>query len=148
LKAAMCTPDTPALDKLENHHDLVKAGINVIVKDETITGGTLGRKNGVKYRVYMRLSRYYDENKGTLYINENFKRALDDIYRFPIKESAIDVLSRQMKSGISDNVLSDLIISLKEEDKLCIVNEDEVQHKLPQIICSLGIVNGEGVTTK
>jgi len=53
-----------------------------------------------------------------------------------------------MKSGISDNVLSDLIISLKEEDKLCIVNEDEVQHKLPQIICSLGIVNGEGVTTK
>jgi superfamily II DNA or RNA helicase len=148
LRAAQCTPDTPALDKIENHHELVKKGIDVIVKDETVTGGTLGRKNGVKYRVYMRLSRFYDENKGTLYVNENIKKALDDIYRFPLKESAIDVLSRQMKSGISDNVLSDLIISLKEEDKLCIVNEDEVQHKLPQIICSLGIANGEGVTTK
>jgi len=34
-----------------------------------------------------------------------------------------------------------IIISLREEDKLAIIDEDERPNKEPQIICSLGITN-------
>ena len=38
-------------------------------------------------------------------------------------------------------ILASLAISLREEDKLCIVNEDEQPARQPQIICSLGLKN-------
>lgn len=145
LKAAECTPDTPTVSKLPSHHELVKVGVEKIIKDDSKMAGTLGRKNGCRYRVYVRLSHYCEDNKNMLIANEQLKKALDQLYRFPLKESSIDVLSRQMKSGISDEMLSELLVSLYEEDKLCIINEDEPRNKMPQIICSMGIVNEEDV---
>jgi len=50
-------------------------------------------------------------------------------------------LNRQLKAGISDDQLASLVISLREEDKLAIVNEDEQPNREPQIICSLGLKN-------
>ena len=67
----------------------------------------------------------------------NLKKAVDDIYKYPLKEFARETLSRQLKSGIDDDQLASLAISLREEDKLCIVNEDEQPNMQPQIICSL-----------
>jgi hypothetical protein len=49
-----------------------------------------------------------------------------------------------MKAGISDDQLANLVISLREEDKLVIVNEDEQPNKEPQIICSLGLKTNYG----
>jgi hypothetical protein len=37
--------------------------------------------------------------------------------------------------------LASLVISLREEDKLAIVNEDEQPNKEPQIICSMELEN-------
>lgn len=141
LKAAQCTPDTKPKYKLENHHELVKSGINFIREEEKSTGGSLGKKTGVKYRVYMRLDRYCKEYEGTLFVNEQLKKAVDDIYKYPLKEFARETLNRQLKAGISDDQLASLVISLREEDKLAIVNEDEQPNKEPQIICSLGLTN-------
>jgi len=50
-------------------------------------------------------------------------------------------LNRQLKAGVSEEQLAALVISLREEDKLAIVNEDEQLNKEPQIICSLGLKN-------
>jgi SNF2 family DNA or RNA helicase len=36
LKAAECSPDTPALPRLENHHDLVRKGVDLIVEEESL----------------------------------------------------------------------------------------------------------------
>lgn len=141
LKAAQCTPDTEPKYKLEKHHELVKSGIDFIREEEKNTGGSLGKKTGVKYRVYMRLDRYCKEYEGTLFVNEQLKKAVDDIYKYPLKEFARETLNRQLKAGISDDQLASLVISLREEDKLAIVNEDEQPNKEPQIICSLGLTN-------
>ena len=66
---------------------------------------------------------------------------MDDIYKYPLKEFARETLSRQLKAGIADDQLASLAVSLREEDKLVVANEDEQQIKEPQIICSLGLKN-------
>ena len=89
----------------------------------------------------MRLDRYIKEFDNTLFVNEALKKSVDDIYKYPLKEFARETLGRQLKAGIADDQLASLAISLREEDKLCIVNEDEQPTRQPQIICSLGLKN-------
>ena len=43
-----------------------------------------------------------------------------------------------MKSGIENEKLVELVVSLFEEDRLC-VPQDDVEAREPKIICSLGI---------
>ena len=51
---------------------------------------------------------------------------------------AIDTLNRQLRSGISNQQLAELVVALRTDDRLCIVSE-EVEKREPQIICSLGL---------
>jgi superfamily II DNA or RNA helicase len=141
LKAAQCSPDAKPLYKMAEHHELVKKGVDLIREEEKNTGGSLGKKTGVKYKVYMRLDRYCKEYEGTLFVNEQLKKAVDDIYKFPLKEYARETLNRQLKAGISDDQLAGLVVSLREEDKLVIITEEEQPGREPQIICSLGLKN-------
>jgi len=141
LRAAECSSDTPPLFKLDNHHKLVEKGIEHIIQVESAIGGQLGKKSSARYRTYMRLNRHYEEYKVTLFVNEALKRAIDDIYKFPLKEFARETLNRQLKAGISDEDLANLVVSLRDEDKLCNTKEDEKTYKEPQIICSLGLIN-------
>jgi hypothetical protein len=46
-----------------------------------------------------------------------------------------------LKAGIADDQLASLVISLREEDKLCHINDDEQPNREPQIICSMGLTN-------
>ena len=78
-----------------------------------------------------------------MFVNDALKKAIDDIYKYPFKEFARETLNRQLKAGISDEDLASLVVSLREEDKFCIVNQDEMPDKDPQIICSLGLLNKE-----
>jgi SNF2 family DNA or RNA helicase len=141
LKAAQCTASTPPQNRLDNHHGLVKKAIDFIREDEKNTGGSLGRKSGVKYHAYMRLKRYCENIENTLFANEQLKKAVDDIYKYPLKELSRETLHRQLKAGITDEQLSELVVSLREDDKLVIVNGDDQPNREPQIICSLGISN-------
>ena len=138
IKAAECKPDTEPQQRLANHHELVKYGIKYISDVESNTGGQLGKKTRARYRVYMRLTRYYEENKNTLFVNDAIKKAIEDIYKYPLKEFAKETFNRQLKAGISDDDLANLAASLREEDKLSII-EEEIKQKQPQIICSMGI---------
>lgn len=141
LKAAQCDPTEQPLIKIPTHHELVNQAIELIRKEEKTTFGALGRKSGVKYRTYMRLDRYYKENENTLFATDDLKKAIDDIYKYPIREFARDTLSRQLKAGVSDEDLAKLVVSLREEGKLSIVDEEEQLVKEPKIICSLGLKN-------
>ena len=141
LKAAACNADIEPSYKIHNHHELVKKGIEYIRDDEKNTGGSLGKKTGAKYRVYIRLDRYCKEYENTLFVNDALKKAVDDIYKYPFREFARETLNRQLKAGISDDDLVELVVSLREEDKLCIINTDEMPDKEPHIICSMGLKN-------
>ncbi|MDW8243537.1 MAG: helicase-related protein [Thermogemmata sp.] len=143
LKAAECTPDTPALPRQENHHALVQKGVELIVTEEKTVGGQLGRPSGARFRTYERLKRYAEEIKGTIFESQELTRAIDDIYRYPLRPTAVDTLNRQLRSGISDQDLAQLVIALRAEDRLCLVHEDERTQE-PRIICSLGLASNTG----
>ena len=138
LKAAECLPDTPALPRQDNHHPLVKRGVEFVVAEEKTVGGQLGRPSGARFRTYERLKRYADQIKGTLFDTPPLAKTIEEIYRFPLRQSATDTLNRQLRSGISDDKLADLVMALRDDDRLCIVHEEEQSHE-PQIICSLGL---------
>ena len=141
LQAAACKPNTPALPPLEEHHDLVQKGTKLIITEERSIGGGLGRPSGARFRTYERLTRYAEEVKGTLFDTPELRRAIEDIYRYPLRQGATDILNRQLRSGISDQALAELVIALRNEDRLCIVQEER-QTREPQIICSLGLRAG------
>ncbi|MDR4498505.1 MAG: SNF2-related protein [Candidatus Scalindua sp.] len=143
LKALKCDPDEPALPKMNCHHELVSAAIQHIKKIEDTIGGQLGKKSGARYRTYMRLSRHIEAYKDTLFVTEELKRSVEDIYHYPLREYARETINRQLKMGISDEELGTLIVSLRDEGKLSIKDEEELIHKEPKIICSMGIIDSE-----
>jgi superfamily II DNA or RNA helicase len=138
LKAAECSPDTPGLARQDNHHQLVETALKLIVAEEKTVGGQLGRPSGARFRTYERLKRYSEAIKGTLFDTPALAKAIDEIYRYPLRQSAIDTLNRQLRSGISDDKLAEVVLSLHEDDRLCIVSEEGEQRD-PQLICSLGL---------
>ncbi|MYJ74983.1 MAG: NgoFVII family restriction endonuclease, partial [Gammaproteobacteria bacterium] len=139
LRAAQCVPATPAIERLANHHDLVRKAAAHITSEENPVGGQLGRPSGARFRAYERLKNYADSIKDTLFDTEPLRRAINDIYRYPLRQTAVDTLNRQMRSSISDDALAELVVALRDEDRLCVIHDvDERQE--PQIICSLGQV--------
>jgi superfamily II DNA or RNA helicase len=142
LKAAECKPDTPAMPRHEMHHELVKAGVEHLVREEKSIGGQLGRPTGARFKTYERLKHYAQQVKGTLMDTPELAKAIDDIYKYPLRQSAVDTLNRLIKSGATDQVLADVVINLRREDKLCIVQE-ELEHQQPKLICSMGLFSQE-----
>jgi SNF2 family DNA or RNA helicase len=140
LEAAACKPDTPALPRQENHHELVRKGVEMIIEEEKTVGGQLGRPSGARFRTYERLKRYADDIKGTLFDSQELHKAIDDIYRYPLRSTATDTLNRQLRSGVSDQSLAQLVITLREEGRLCVIHEEEQTHE-PRIICSMGLAS-------
>ncbi|KAB8314458.1 NgoFVII family restriction endonuclease [Tolypothrix campylonemoides VB511288] len=138
LRVAACEESTPAIARDKQHHELVKKGAELIAEEEKNAGGQLGRPSGARFRTYERLKIYAQEMKGTLFVTEELLKAIDDIYRYPLRQSAIDTLNRQLRSGISNQQLAELVVALRMDDRLCIVSE-EVEKREPQIICSLGL---------
>jgi superfamily II DNA or RNA helicase len=138
LKAAECAPDTSALPRQDNHHKLVENAVQLIVTEEKVVGGQLGRPSGARFRTYERLKRFAEETKGTLFEPQKLHKAIEEIHRYPLRPAAIDTLNRQLRAGISDDDLADLVIALRDEDRLCIVHDEE-QTTEPRIICSLGL---------
>ena len=140
LRAAACEPDTPTLPRHEGHHELVHQAVDLIATEEKTLGGQLGRPSGARFRTYERLKRYAAEVKGSLFESQKLLKAIDELYRYPLRQSAIDTLNRQLKSGINDQTLADLVCGLWEQGRLCLVHE-EAQQQEPQIVCSLGLMS-------
>jgi hypothetical protein len=76
--------------------------------------------------------------KGTIWESHELLSAIDEIYRYPLRQVAIDTLNRQLKSGASDEALAELVIALREDGRLCLIQDSESEAE-PQIICSLGL---------
>jgi superfamily II DNA or RNA helicase len=136
LQAAECDPDTPPLERREDHHSLVEQGVRAVRKEGLRIGGQLGRSNSAKYRTYARLQQYVEDNP--LFETDALKRAIQALYAHPLKETAKNTLNRQLRSGIEDADLADLVVNLHDEERLVIVHEEKDDED-PEIICSLGL---------
>jgi superfamily II DNA or RNA helicase len=138
LKAAECDSQTPAVPRRADHHDLVRKGAELIIAEEKSIGGQLGRPSGARYRTFERLKQHAERLKDTLFDLPELHRAIDDIYRYPLRSAAVDTLNRQLRAGITDEKLAELVMALRDENRLCIVSEEEQVHE-PRIICSMGL---------
>jgi hypothetical protein len=143
LRAAECQPDSPAMPRLSNHHQLVEKAVVDLAEEEKTVGGGLGRPSGARFRAYERLKRYANQVKGTLFDTQELQRTIDDIYRYPLRESAAEAFNRQMKSGADDETIARLAMALREETRLNVVQENGEEEREAHIICSLGIAGGE-----
>lgn len=136
LKAAECAPDAEGIEKHANHHEIVAKGVQRLVKEAKYVGGSLGKPSGARFRVYERLKTYAKDSP--LFETEELKKTLDQIYRYPLKQSATDLLNKNLRSGISDEDLAGLVVRLKSDGLLCSV-EEKLSDGEPHIICSLGL---------
>ena len=140
LRAAACDPDTPAVLRRENHHELVRMAAEQVAKEEHQGGGQLGRPSGARFRVYECLKRHAGGLPAGDSLRERLGKALNDIYRYPLRQSAVDLFNRQL-SSISDLDLAELVCALREDGRLCNISEETPADE-PQIICSMGLVAG------
>ncbi|MDP2173721.1 MAG: helicase-related protein [Candidatus Cloacimonadaceae bacterium] len=141
LEVTACGPDTKALPKLEIHHELVGKGIAIINTSERDTSGSLGRKSSIKRQLYTKLDEFIKENDATIFVSTALKKAVEAIYRYPLKEDAKNIISRYFKTKEPIDALVGLVESFWEENKLCTDPDDGNHYDEPQIICSMGLVN-------
>jgi hypothetical protein len=116
----------------------VQKAVAGIQTEHITTGGQLGKPSSARRRVYERLKDYAANVKDSLFDIKPLHVAIDEIYEAPLTEAARDLLNREMRTGVSDEKLVALVLSLQEEDRLC-VPKDDVEAREPKIICSLGI---------
>jgi superfamily II DNA or RNA helicase len=147
LRAAESKPDTPALPRHPLHHELVQKGVQHMLEEEKQTGGQLGRPSGARFKTYERLKGYAGDVRGTLFDTPELRKAIEEIYKHPLLQTATDTLNRQLKAGISNQMLADLVIQLRADGRLCQIHDEGQQPDLePRIICSLGLFAQKGDT--
>jgi hypothetical protein len=138
LRAAACEPGTPALPRLPNHHALVQQAVAGIQREQATIGGQLGKPASARRRTYECLKDYAARVKDTLFDTRPLHQAIDALYAAPLTEAARDLLNRELRAGISDEKLAELVLALHNEDRLCVPPDAPDAHE-PQIICSLAI---------
>ncbi|MDJ0597331.1 MAG: helicase-related protein [Crocosphaera sp.] len=147
LRMAKCSLDTPAKQRHPSHHDLVKQGTHIIIEQSKSSGGKLGSPRSAKAKTYERLKHYLHKIRTEMPILaqgqewETLVKAFEEIYQYPLKQSAIIKLNRQLRSGVNDEQLANMVIALRETDTLCVIHPED-EHREAQIICSLGLFGG------
>ena len=51
-----------------------------------------------------------------------------------MRQTAIDTLNRQLRSGIADDKLAELVVELRAEGRLCIIHEEEQATRTPDYL--------------
>jgi hypothetical protein len=143
FRDAACAPDTPAVDQASDHHELVAKAVQVVMHEQATLGGQLGSLRSTRRRVYERMRRHREfvQKERPLFAEEYLKRldpAYNALFRSPLKDRAREALGRQMRLGITDERLVEMVIEMYDDDRLCNVMEVQEQPE-PQIICSLGL---------
>jgi superfamily II DNA or RNA helicase len=146
FRAAACAPDTPALPCAENHHELVARCLQIVTEEQSALGGQFGSHRSVRRKLWERLDRYRTVQKDnpTEFSRQQLAQlepVLDLIWRYPLKHAAQEAIRRQIRLGITDEALADLVIRRAADDNLCEISDaDPPEPAEPRVICSLGLL--------
>jgi len=143
FRAAECSPETPAVPRAENFHDLVAKAVEYVTQEQFVSGGQLGSMRSTRRKVYEALKRFREmqQARPTLFTKDLLARlepAFNAINQYALKDAARDKLSRQLRLGITDEELANMVIRLYDDEQLCTITE-RVEIAEPQIVCSMGL---------
>jgi len=140
LRAAACDADTPALPRRPDHHELVAEATRIVQEERRDSqAGQLGNKRGARYRTYERLQDYLRHREGDIFLTDQVRAAIQAIYDHPLTTEAVDKLNRQLRTGISDDDLAQLVTTLHRDDRLIVANLHDDEIKQLHIVCSMGL---------
>ncbi|MBQ3290193.1 MAG: helicase [Kiritimatiellae bacterium] len=140
FQALACSAATPKLPPLANHHGLVAQAVAAISDPvQNATVGVLGSKSSTKYRVYALLKHRLEENPMPL-LEQNLKAAADQVYAYPMKESAKSALGKMFQKHLPADDIIQTILELHKSGDLCLVpDDDDPSPHAARIICSMGL---------
>ncbi len=111
------------------------------MREERNVGGQLGRPSGARFKTYERLKRYaYAGTRTACSTTPELHRAIEEIYKYPLTQTATDRINSHLRTDVTDDMLAQLVILLRDENRLCVITEEQRAEE-PRIICSLGLVN-------
>jgi len=139
LAQLACAPDEPRAEPAANHHELVAAAVRYVREGHAGVGGQLGGQNSIRNRVYTRMKHHLQNLSDSVFDSQALRRAVTLIYSHPLKEVARDRLGRQIRAGIEDHELANMVVRFAAEDELC-ARPRAGQPDEPHIICSMGLV--------
>ena len=141
LRAAACSPETPALPRQPQHHELVRKAVETVLEERSLGGqsGRLGPRRGARYRTYEVLQDYLRHRQGDLFVTDAVRAAVQAIYDHPLTTEAVDKLNRQLRTDISADALAEMVTNMHRDDRLVVVNLHDSNLKEPRILCSLGM---------
>jgi hypothetical protein len=117
--------------------------VEQVLIEEKSVGGQLGRPSGARFRTYERLKQYAEDVKDTLMDRQDLHRAIEEIYRYPLREAAKDALNRLLRAHASNEDLAEKVMALRDADALTVKSE-EAESREPRIICSMGLSAAQG----
>lgn len=148
LKAAECPPDEAAVPRADNHHALVRRALEAAEK-EGAAGGRLGSPRSAARRAYERVKRQIEALRQapddllapSAAELEVLERVAGDMFQNPLRQSARDALGAALRDGRSDADFAALAVTLRNEDRLCLHEDNNDSGQLgPQIVCSMGLI--------
>jgi hypothetical protein len=78
--------------------------------------------------------------EGDIFLTDQIRSAIQAIYDHPLTTEAVDKLNRQLRTGISDDDLAQLAVTLHRDDRLVVANLHNDEIKQLHIVCSMGLV--------
>lgn len=145
FRAAACPPDAQPVPHTANHYELVARCVEIAAMEQNTVGGQLGSLRSIRRKLWDRLDRYRTIQKAnpTLFsarLLQQLDSVLDLVWRFPLKRSAQDAISRQIRLGITDEALLELALHRVADESLCEVSDaDPAETAEPRLICSMGL---------
>lgn len=138
LNAAASEPETPALPRREDHHELVASAVRKAIAEVNDLGGQLGSLRSTSRKVWERLSNYSKllEQEGRDI--SRIARVLDVMHSYPMTERARESFGRELRLGITDERLASYALNWYEDEGLVVPTQEREQTE-PVVICSMGL---------
>lgn len=146
FNALTCTPDTPALEPHEHHHQMVAAALQQVANEKITTTranvGIIGSKNSIRYKIFDLLQNQVKETHDSLF-EATYKRIAEQVYKYPLREMAANVLKKMFTRHEPALSILRQVEDYYDDNALCVTPEEEPhdEDKVAKIICSLGLRN-------
>ena len=140
LRAAACEYDCKPVSKHPEHHAVVEAAVAAGHVISIAADGNLGGQSSIRRKLYTILKTHSEPSEVQLFdtTDPKLKEVISVVFERQLTESSRDKIAREIRAKTSSQRIVDLVISLHDEDKLC-VHADETESRDAQIICSMGI---------